>query len=519
MNQSDSARLSRRHFGAMMLGGYAGLSLPFLRGESAWGATLGSSKTFNDGLPRSSPEAQGVSSQAILAFLDEVAAAKLELHSFMLYRHGHVVADGWWSPYRADRIQMMHSLTKSVTVCGVAHAMAEGRFGFDDKVISFFPDELPPQVDDKLAAMTVRDLLTMRTGHKEEVSGSVWRQIRTSWVAEFFKIPIVYQPGTTFVYTSAASFMLSAIITKTTGQRLRDYLEPIFFKPLGISGFTWDLGPGGINPGGNGLSWKTSDILKLGALHVRNGEWNGKQLLPKEWVKAATQSQVTEGKYGYQWWMGPDNAYYALGLFTQMSIVFPQHDAVLAITAAIDGSRKLLPSVWKAFPAAFSEQRDASAASFERLRARTSKLKLLEPLGTTASPLAQKISGRTYQVAKNEDDVTSVQLEFKGGHCLFSLTDDRGTHRIDVGLRDWIEGDTTMTGNKLHHQYQPDSMRVIAGARWIDDRTFEMTWLFIESVFRDTVTCRFDGDGMTLDRSVNVNSAETFRPTLHGQAT
>lgn len=502
----------------MMLGGCAGLSLPFLRGRPAWGATLSQSRHFDDGLPRSPPEAQGVSSDAILAFLHEVAAAKLELHSFMLYRHGHVLAEGWWSPYSAERIQMMHSLTKSVTVCGVAHALGEGRFGYDDKVISFFPDELPPRVDDKLAAMTVRDLLTMRTGHKEEVSGSVWRQVSTSWVAEFFKIPVVYQPGTTFVYTSAASFMLSAIVTRTTRQKLRDYMEPVFFKPLGIGGFTWDVGPGGINPGGNGLSWKTSDVLKLGALHAQDGQWQGKQLLSKEWVKAATQSQVREGEYGYQWWMGPDGACYALGKFTQLSIVFPKHDAVLAITAAIDGSKKLLPSVWKAFPAAFSDKPDASAASFERLRARTSTLKLLAPLPASNSPLAQKISGRTFRIAKNEDAVDSVRLEFTRDRCLFSLTDDRGKHRIEVGLREWIEGETTMTGNKLHHQYQPDKMRVIAGARWIDDRTFQMTWLFIQSVFRDTVTCRFDDDKMTLDRRVNVNSAETFRPTLSGQA-
>ncbi|MFS2055709.1 serine hydrolase domain-containing protein, partial [Variovorax sp. CT11-76] len=171
-----------------------------------------------DGLPRGVPEAQGVSSSAILAFLDEAERGAFELHGFMLWRRGQVLAEGWWEPYGPQRRHMTHSLTKSVTVCAVGMAVAEGRFGLDDKVVSFFPEHLPPVVSPNLAAMTVRDLLTMRTGHAAMTSGSVWRQIRTSWIAEFFKIPVVNPPGTQFVYTSAATYMLSAIVTKTTGQ-------------------------------------------------------------------------------------------------------------------------------------------------------------------------------------------------------------------------------------------------------------------------------------------------------------
>src|SRR5262249_16754045 len=152
----------------------------------------------------------------------------------------------------------------------------------------------------------------------------------TSWVAEFFKIPVVFQPGTKFVYTSAATYMLSAIVTKTTGQTLRDYLEPRFFKPLGIKDPQWDLSPGGINPGGNGLSWRTADSLKLGALYVQGGMWEGKRVLPEKWTRAATSSQSGQPDYGYQWWIGPNRAAYALGLFVQMSIIFPDHDAVFA---------------------------------------------------------------------------------------------------------------------------------------------------------------------------------------------
>ncbi len=151
---------------------------------------------FFDGLARGRPETHGVSSRGIVAFLDEVAAANLELHSFMLYRGGAVIAEGWWSPYHAGRLHMIHSLTKSVTACGVGLALAEGRFGLHDKVASFFDDLLPGVPDANLAAMTIEDLLTMRTGHRINVSGSAWRPIRTSWIAEFFKIPVPDVPGT-----------------------------------------------------------------------------------------------------------------------------------------------------------------------------------------------------------------------------------------------------------------------------------------------------------------------------------
>lgn len=518
MTSSQSQTFSRRGFSGLLLGG--GATMLILPGLGGCRSRQASMVSAIDGLPRVRPEIEGVDPQAIIGFLDDVKAAGLELHSFMLARHGNVIAEGWWSPYRADRPHMMHSLTKSVAVSGVALALKEGRFKLDDKVISFFPDELPPQVSDNLAAMRVRDLLTMQTGHEKEISGSVWRQIKTSWVAEFLKVPVVYKPGTKFVYTSAASFMLSAIVTKVTGQTLRDYMEPRFFKPLGITGLTWDVGPGRINPGGNGLTWKTADSLKLAMLYAQKGQWNGQQILSPEWVEAASTLQAgnqddPDDRYGYQWWIGPGKAYYALGLFTQMAIVFPEHDAVLAITAAIDGSKKLKPLIWKHFPTAFGElDRADNDNGYAALKGRTDNLSLLPVLGAPSSPIAAEISGKTFTAAPNAEGITAMSLSFDGDHCIFKLTDARGEHQVDVGLGRWVEGRTSMTGNKLHHQYQPDSMVVVAGGQWTAPDTLEMTWQFAETAFRDTVTCRFAGNAMTFDRKVNINSADLFLPTV-----
>lgn len=499
-------KVTRRNFNSLLLGS-AAASVP------AWvGGCASVMPTRADSLPRRSPGEQGVDSRAVLAFLDAAAAQGVELHSLMLYRRGAVVAEGWWWPYRSDRLHMQHSLTKSVTACGVGLAIAEGRFGLEDKVVTFFEDELPANAAPGLSQLTVRDLLTMQTGHGEGVSGSVWRQITTSWVAEFFKLPLVHEPGTTFVYNSASSFMLSALITRTTGKPLRDYLEPRLFQPLGMRNLLWDLGPGDINPGGNGLSWTTLDTLKLGLLHLDEGQWQGRQILPASWINEATRPQARNGRYGYQWWLGPSHGiYYAAGLFGQFCFVFPEHDAVLACTAGTT-DEKLRDAVWRYFPAAFDSERSGDAALGNRCR----NLRLLEPLTATRSPRSQEISGRRFDMQPNEDQVANVQLDFTPERCVFSLQDARGTHRITVGLRDWLESDTTMTGGKLHHQYEADTLRIVAGGRWLDERTFEMTWQFVETAFRDSVVCRFDGDALTLDRSVNVNSAATSRPTLHG---
>lgn len=477
--------------------------------------------TYKDGLLRSTPEAQGVSSDAILAFLADVEGAGLEVHSFMLMRNRHVVAEGWWWPYSPGRIHATHSLTKSATAVAVGLAIDEGRFGFDDKVVSFFPEYVPADASENMRAMTVRNLLTMQCGHDAETSGSVWRPIETPWAAEFFKIPVVHQPGGHFQYTSAASFMLSAIVGKTTGQSMADYLKPRFFEPMGIDRWHWDTSPGGVSPGGNGLTWNTAASLKLGALHAAGGEWNGHRILSEKWVQAATTQQTAgdnDGAYGYQWWMGPGKSYLALGKFSQFSIVFPEHNAVLAIFSAIDRSKMIKPFIWKHFPAAFAANKLPADPDAVVLKRKTAGLRLLPALAGSNLPVPPGISGKRLMVEANDQDVEWLSFDFTGDRCTYRMRDAHGEHAVTAGFADYLEQDTSMTGNRLHHEYRPPSQRVVAGARWTSPQTLEMTWQFVETAFRDTLVCTFTGDGrVTVDRSVNVNSAEMRLPTLKGR--
>jgi CubicO group peptidase (beta-lactamase class C family) len=480
---------------------------------------VGDRAAFDDGLTRAEPSAVGIDAAAIEAFIDDLATTGLEIHGLMLHRHDRVVAEGWWWPYRADRPRVMHSATKSFTACAIGMALEEGRFALTDTVVSFFPEFLPATVDDRLAAMTVEDLLTMRTGHATETSGAGWRGIATSWIAEFFKIPVVHQPGTVYVYTSAASYMLSAILTRTTGETLHGYLKPRLFEPLGIAGEHWDIGPDGLNPGGNGLTCRTADLLKLGILHAQNGIWNGRRLLSEDWIAAATRSHG-DGEYGYHWAIGKDGAFSAIGVFLQMAMVFPRHGATLAVIAAInEGSRPIMPLIYKHFPTAFKDAPIAGAqAADTALKQRLAGATTPKILKNRPSALADKISGVPFRVEPNAAGVTEVRFDFSDDTVTFHVITAAATYIVVAGLGRWIEGETGMRGADLHHGYRLASARVVAGAVWRYEATLEMCWIFAETAFRDTVICHFDGDRVTVNRGVNVNSAALTQPVLTGVA-
>jgi CubicO group peptidase (beta-lactamase class C family) len=414
----------------------------------------------------------------------------------------------------------MHSVAKSFTACAIGMALEEGRFALTDPVVKFFPAERPAVVSDNLAAMTIEDLLTMRAGHAEETSGSRWRSMRSSWIEAFFKIPVVHRPGTVYTYTSAASYMLSAILTRTTGQTLHDYLRPRLFEPLGIIGERWDIGPDGINPGGNGLKCRTVDILKLGALHAQRGVWNGRRILTESWVAAATRAHSNSG-YGYHWMAGRDRTCAAMGVFGQLVVVFADHDATLAITSGVNGenacSETILPLVYRHFQGAFHDAVLPVSEAGTRLQQRAVVAASIERLVSQAAPAPELARVLTYDIAGNPQGVTRLRVEFEPGSCTLQLMDADGQHTLEMGVDGWIESDTDIPGRELHHGYELRPARVVAGARWLDPRTLEMHWIFAETAFRDTVICRFEADRISLVRSVNVNSGPLSYPALAGR--
>jgi CubicO group peptidase (beta-lactamase class C family) len=325
-------------------------------------------------LPRSAPEAQGVSSDGIRAFVEAADRQVNTMHSFMLVRHGHVVAEGWWKPEAAEKPHVMHSLSKSFTSTAVGLAVAEGKLSVDDPVLKFFPEYAPEEPSAKLKAMRVRDLLTMTAGHETEAKFST----NAPWVQTFLAQPVPHKPGTHFLYNTPGSHMLSAIVRKVTGQTVFDYLKPRLFEPLGIADPEWGSSPQGNTFGGWGLKIRTEDIAKFGQLYLQKGKWNGKQIVPASWVEQATAKQVSNGSdptkdwdqgYGFQFWRCRHGAYRGDGANGQFCIVLPEQDAVIAVTADTRDMQAELNVVWdNLLPALHAKRLPADKPGQAKLR-------------------------------------------------------------------------------------------------------------------------------------------------------
>ena len=229
-------------------------------------------------------------SKAMDGFFEQAAADSMDIHSVMIVRDGSVIYSRWQSEGMDTVPHVLHSVSKTFTATAVGLAIADGKLALTDKVIDFFPDKLPADVSDNLKAMTVRDLLTMSCGHDEEPStrregGNV------DWVEAFLAHPVIHEPGTFYLYNSLGTYMCSAIVQKVTGEKVVDYLDTRLFQPLHIDKPKWEESPQGINCGGWGLYLKTEDLAKMGQLLLQNGEWNGQQLIPAEWVAEMSKSR------------------------------------------------------------------------------------------------------------------------------------------------------------------------------------------------------------------------------------
>ncbi|MCK6579722.1 MAG: beta-lactamase family protein [Anaerolineae bacterium] len=461
-------------------------------------------------LERSAPEALGIPSRTIQTFIEAADSQIHELHSLMLMRHGSVAAEGWWSPYRAERPHMLFSLSKSFTSTAVGLAVAEGRLSPDDPVISFFPDQAPKTASDTLKAMQVRHLLSMSTGHIEDPTFLMRQRPDGDWISEFLERPIERVPGTHFVYNSGATFMLSAILQQITGMRLLDYLEPRLMQPLGITGATWELSPQGIHTGGWGLSITTEDIACFGQLYLQKGRWEGRQIVPEAWVREASLPQIANGSspesdweqgYGYQFWRCRHNSYRGDGAFGQFCVILSEQDAVLAITAGVAEMQPVLNLVWDILlPALNGEPLPPDPAAHEALHGTLSCLKLTPPQGEASSTLAAAISGRTYALAANERGFDALRFEAVDQDWEVTFLRGADAFPIRCGAGVWCEGASALLGFEGG---------VAASAVWSADDTLLLTMRFTDTPFFYTLPCRFAGDYLSIEGRVNVS----FGPT------
>ena len=305
--------------------------------------------------------------KAMDTFFDQAAKDSMDIHSVMIVKDGSVIYSRWQSEGADTLPHVLHSVSKTFTATAVGLAIADGKMALTDKVIDFFPDKLPPVVSDNLKKMTVRDLLTMSCGHDTEPTGQ--RDEGVDWVKAFLAHPVVHEPGSFYLYNSLGTYMLSAIVQQVTGEKVVDYLNTRLFEPLHIDKPRWEESPQGINTGGWGLYLKTEDLAKMGQLLLQMGKWNGKQVVPAEWVAEMSKKQVESINpgtrleqaeergmtketsdwmqgYGYQMWRCRPDCFRADGARGQYIIVVPNKNAVIAITSDVENLQGELNLVW-----------------------------------------------------------------------------------------------------------------------------------------------------------------------------
>jgi CubicO group peptidase (beta-lactamase class C family) len=474
-------------------------------------------------MPRSSPEAEGIPSSAILAFIQAVEQHTHPLdalHGFMLLRHGQVVAEGWWTPYSSQSPHILYSLSKSFTSSAIGLAVAEGRLSVDDPVLRFFPDDAPADPSVNLQAMRVRHLLSMNTGHQEDTTGRVFGGEDANWPRAFLSLPVERQPGTWFVYNTAASYMLSAIITQLTGESLLDYLRPRLFAPLGIEDPFWETDPRGVNLGGTGLFIRTEDIARFGQMYLQQGMWHGQRILSEAWVAEATSAHSDNSNtqsnpdwsvgYGYQFWRCRHNNYRGDGAFGQYCVVMPAQDAVLAINSSVRDLQAVLDKVWEhLLPAMQPEALPADPQSYNALRDKLASLSLPLPAGQSTSPQAAQWSGQMYRLETNDLNVERVALTFGDERSTLRVQDENGAHTVQIGYATWLKGTTDMLG-------QGDDPVAASGA-WTAADTYEVRVCYTRREICPVMRFHFTGDALQLEVEPNVSWGPTTPVTIKGR--
>lgn len=488
-------------------------------------------------LKRVTPESAGISSKAILAFLDDVAKSNNEFHSFVLLRHGNVVAEGYWNPYSPELKHQLYSTSKSFTSTAVGFAVAEGKLKLSDKVVSFFPESVPDTANAYLKSLTIKNLLTMSTGQKNEPH--INQNSSDTWVKQFMTTPFTDAPGSTFRYNSIATYMLSAIVQKVTGQKILDYLQSRLFKPLDITGADWETSPQGINTGGWGLRLKTMDLAKFGQLMLQKGKWQGKTVVPQNWVEEATTFKIKNAAdtaltakansdwaqgYCYQFWRCRHNAFRADGAFGQYILVMPEQDAVLAMNSETASMQDELNLIWKnLLPAMKSGALPEDKAALADLQKRLKGLEINMPPKGVASALEKEISGKNFKVDSNIHKIDKLSFTFSGDECRYMVYTGSKSYSWVAGRNKRVAGTTafpfsppSLTQSIFGKAESAEADKTSASFRWADANTLELAIRYPESAHSEKFICTFTGNKVSVKTATSIQAITQPSAALPG---
>jgi len=461
-------------------------------------------------LPRSTPESVGLSSEKLCGLLEQLGRLD-SLNSIMVVRHGRVCLEGWWQPYAPHQPHMLFSLSKSFVSAAIGIATGEERLRVTDKLAGFFPEYADRITDDRMRDVTLHDLLSMTSGHAACAISAMRSDPDRNCVRGFLASSLTHTPGKYFCYNSAATYMLAAVIRKVTGLNVREYLQPRLFDPLGIVPGIWECCPQGTNFGGWGLYLKTEDIAAFANLLLHNGDHDGKQLIPADYLAEATRKQSDNSMneapdwklgYGYQFWRSTFG-FRGDGASGQYAIVVPEQDLAIAITSCIENMQAILTVLWdELIPALEDGPLPENPAGNERLLAAASNLSMGIMQGTARQPVPRQ----TFAFRPNPAGIHSCSVEAGDDECALTFHTDRGIEQLRAGFGSHRVGVLQLTDTMPHP--------TAASAAWIDDDILEIQAFCIDGTFRDTYQIRFADPEHPLTRKMRCSILRPPMPEL-----
>ena len=371
----------------------------------------------------SRPEEAGISSQGILDYLDAVEASGIEHHSILVLRNGMLACKMNFAPYDDQTPHVMFSMSKSFTSAAAGFAVQEGLLSWDSRVIDVLADKALAQPSEWLQKVTLHHLLCMGSGLNPKSDAGVIKCTAddSDWAQKVLAWDCDAEPGTRFHYNSHGTYLISAMVQRVAGMNIRDYLMPRLFEPLGIPKLEWDMSPQGICVGGWGLHVSSDSLLRFGLCLLQKGQWEGRQVLPLEWLEKATVKQIDNATgdgpqgewgqgYGYQFWRTRGNRFRGDGMRGQVCMVSPDQNMVVAITAGVSDMGKELELLHKyLFPAA--NMPPAPVEKQKKLQERLSQLSYPWPVhDDDASELADAYEGEGVRM---EMGALGVQLQLE----------------------------------------------------------------------------------------------------------
>jgi len=465
----------------------------------------------------STPEEQGIDSAALANIVADIQQ-HMHIHSLLVVRHGYLVSQAYFYPNGPDIKHQEFSVTKGVTSAAVGIAVGQGKLRLDQPVLATL-GRTAANMDPRKAAITVENLLDMTAGFAWDESSvpygnpkNMETQMSQSpdWVQFVLDRPMADQPGTKFVYNSGAAHLLSALVQKATGQTLLQFATANLFHPLGITDVKWPSDPQGITEGHVDLWLTPRDMAKLGYLYLKDGVWDGTQLLPPGWVAASTKKQSGgDPGFGYQWRRTNFNAFEAVGWGSQLIGVLPAQDLVVVVTGGVapgePGSeesifRRISQETVKA-SGPLPPNPDGMANLDTQVRAAAeSSPRPVPPLG----PTAQRISGQTYALAANADQLKSLRLTFgRGATAEMDLLVGNEDQQLSLGL------------DNVYRVTPIANERYALRGYWLDDETLIIESQILGAADSTTYQLTFTGDRVDGQAVAHI---EDYMAAIHGLA-